>query len=70
MLLWGGEVDFFIFLAPENCDRVKEFKHAYKQEMGEDYPYGEIFPSQIFEITTAYNYREEQGGYDINLVKD
>jgi hypothetical protein len=67
----GEEPDFFIFLAQEDCDRVKEFKYAYKHEMGENYPYGDVYPEMIYNITTAYDYRaKNDGGYTINLIKD
>jgi hypothetical protein len=65
-----GTPDFFIFVAPENCDRVKEFNYAYKKEQGQKYD-GEMYPEQIYNITTAYDYRAKTGGnYNIKLFKD
>lgn len=68
----GDEDDWFIFVAPENCDRLKEFKHAYKCENCQD---GEEIPDyvqigEIYDITTAFDYRaEDSGEYNINLIK-
>lgn len=65
-----GTPDFFIFLAPIDCDRVKEFRFAFKQEQRANYP-NEIYPSEIYEITTAYDYRAKTGSnYNIKLFKD
>jgi len=64
------EKDWMIFIAPENCDRVKEFKHVYKCEMGEAFPqYMEL--DGIYDIPSAFDYRDKgQGEYEIKLIKD
>lgn len=60
--------DWFIFLAPRECDRVKEFKFAFEKENGWPYPY-QIYPKDIFNIETAQDYRDEQGQYNISFNK-
>jgi len=62
--------DWFIFMAPENCDRLKEFKFAYEKEQGKG-TFKHITEQGIYDISTAYDYRDKKGGsYSINLIKD
>ena len=65
-----GEDDWLIFVAPDKCDRVKEFLHAFNCENGYKYA-DKIYPENIYLITTAYDYRTKTGwNYNIKLMKD
>lgn len=65
----GDDDDWFIFVAPEECDRETEFRYAYECESGKPIPdYMTI--GEIYDITTAYDYRAKTGGeYKINLIE-
>lgn len=65
----GTEDNWLVFLAPIDCDREAEFKHAFSCDSGE--PMGEeIVIGEIYDITTAYDYRaKDSGSYDIKLIK-
>lgn len=61
-----GTIDFFIFIADEFCDKIEEFKKAYKEENGIKYKYN-ITINDIFDIKTAYDYKKNKL-YNINLT--
>ncbi len=66
----GDDANFYIFVAPEECDYEKEFKHAFKQEEGHEFPpcfslYG------VYPIGEAFDYRaKDSGWYNIKLIKE
>lgn len=62
--------DWFLFVAPENCDRIKEFKFAYEKEQGKG-AFKHITERGIYDVNTAYDYRaKNDGNYNIKLFKD
>lgn len=69
------EEDWFIFVAPENCDKRKEFIFAYNCENGKD-AHKQITIGGIYNINMAFDYRasdnplmKNQGKYNIALTQ-